>query len=280
MIIGVAERDGEQRWTSGPRSWSPRRRSVLTRGHLLGDHGRSWPISPLVARTVSCSSVRMGTDSSPMSCTASRSSSSTRPSFSSGHGDQPHQRDERDGGDQAGDSSKSHAGFPLLRRVWSGRAEPYPAACPAAQALSTSPEQLLDPPQPGGQRGLGAVVGRAGSSGRRSARPADTAAPRCRAAGRGRTGSPSRARTSSRRRSARPAGAAAPDRSGRRARRPGRRRPRSMTALDLGARARAITAWARLIRPSGMPMKATASAAATAVSARSGRPARCPRWPG
>ena len=41
-----------------------------------------------------------------------------------------------------------------------------------------------------------------------------------------------------------------------------------MTALDLGARASAIVAWARLIRPSGMPMKATASAAATAVVQR------------
>ena len=37
------------------------------------------------------------------------------------------------------------------------------------------------------------------------------------------------------------------------------------TALDFGARASAMTAWARLIRPSGMPMNATASAAATAV---------------
>ena len=39
-----------------------------------------------------------------------------------------------------------------------------------------------------------------------------------------------------------------------------------MTALDLGARARWITAWARLMRPSGMPISATASAAATAAS--------------
>ena len=38
-----------------------------------------------------------------------------------------------------------------------------------------------------------------------------------------------------------------------------------MTALDFGASASAITAWARLIRPSGMPMKLTACAAATAV---------------
>ena len=38
-----------------------------------------------------------------------------------------------------------------------------------------------------------------------------------------------------------------------------------ITALDLGASASAITAWARLIRPSGIPMNATASAAATAV---------------
>ena len=36
-----------------------------------------------------------------------------------------------------------------------------------------------------------------------------------------------------------------------------------ITALDFGARARAMVAWARLIRPSGMPMNATASAAAS-----------------
>ena len=42
------------------------------------------------------------------------------------------------------------------------------------------------------------------------------------------------------------------------------------TAFDLGARASAITAWARMIRPSGIPMKATASAAATAVGSAVG----------
>ncbi len=39
----------------------------------------------------------------------------------------------------------------------------------------------------------------------------------------------------------------------------------SMTAFDFGASARAITAWARMIRPSGSPMVATAWAAALAV---------------
>ncbi len=38
-----------------------------------------------------------------------------------------------------------------------------------------------------------------------------------------------------------------------------------ITALDLGARERWITAWARLMRASGSPTNSTACAAATAV---------------
>ena len=38
-----------------------------------------------------------------------------------------------------------------------------------------------------------------------------------------------------------------------------------ITAFDFGASAHAITAWARLRRPSGMPISATAWAAATQV---------------
>ncbi len=42
------------------------------------------------------------------------------------------------------------------------------------------------------------------------------------------------------------------------------------TAFDLGAIAQAITAWARLIRASGMPISATAWAAATQVCSTDG----------
>ena len=43
-----------------------------------------------------------------------------------------------------------------------------------------------------------------------------------------------------------------------------------ITALDFGARARWMTAWARLIRASGRPTNSTACAAATATGSADG----------
>ena len=155
------------------------------------------------------------------------------------------------------------------------------ADMPTSLSSSAVAQNGPDAGQALGDRRLGAVLGRAGSSSPRRRRRARTAGRRRRGGRCGGRGSRARGRASWRRRSAHRAAPAARPRPCRRARRRAPRRSRGRPRWTWAPSARAITACASVMRASGKPIIATAWAAATAVVQRGrGRPCRCPRWPG
>ena len=89
--------------------------------------------SSLVARTVPWSSVRIGTDSWPMSRTASRISSSTRPSFSSGTAMKATSATNATAAIRPAISPTDIS----LPRI--GPHRPYPVGCPSAQPFWALP---------------------------------------------------------------------------------------------------------------------------------------------